>query len=297
MNQNNNAKIMFVAVVVLLLVIPAVWVFIKSRDLVVEVPTTPVSTEPVSTNEDKSNLIVVTTPLGNATVTSPFIIEGKARGTWYFEASFPIKLYDSNGALLGIAIAKAEGDWMTEEFVPFLASLQFTPPTTTKMGMLVLEKDNPSGLVENDNKLEIPVRFEAVTGSQRKVKIYYYNPSKDMDDKGNVLCSSKGLVAVERFIPFTSTPIQDAIKLLFKGGITQAERQSGITTEYPLLGVELKGAALNNDVLTLNVSDPNNRTSGGSCRVSILRAQIEATARQFAGISSIGFINGELFQP
>jgi spore germination protein GerM len=105
------------------------------------------------------------------------------------------------------------------------------------------------------------------------------------------------LVAVERSIPFTSTPIQDAHKLLLKGGLTQAERESGLSTEYPLLGVKLNGAALNNDVLTLNLSDPNNRTQGGSCRVGILRSQIEATARQFSGISRVEFINGELFQP
>jgi hypothetical protein len=47
---------------------------------------------------------------------------------------------------------------MTEEFVPFTATLTFEQPET-ETGFLVLEKDNPSGLPEQADELRIPVSF------------------------------------------------------------------------------------------------------------------------------------------
>lgn len=111
---------------------------------------------PVQVTE-KQNLIKVTTSLAGA-LTSPLEITGEARGTWYFEASFPVRIYDANNVLLGFGIAQAQGDWMTENFVPFKATLSFTHPATEK-GFLVLEKDNPSGLPEHADELRIPVHF------------------------------------------------------------------------------------------------------------------------------------------
>jgi len=106
----------------------------------------------------KDDLIWVSAPLPNQTVSSPLVVTGQARGSWYFEASFPVKLYDANGNLVAQAAAQAQGDWMTQDYVPFTVTLTFTHPATT-MGTLVLEKDNPSGLPQNANQLEIPVKF------------------------------------------------------------------------------------------------------------------------------------------
>ena len=106
----------------------------------------------------KDDLIVVDAPLPNALVESPLVISGRARGTWYFEASFPVKLYDAAGTLLSVTPAQADGEWMTEAYVPFSVTLTFAAPTTPT-GTLVLEKDNPSGLPQHANELRIPVRF------------------------------------------------------------------------------------------------------------------------------------------
>lgn len=105
------------------------------------------------------DLIRVFAPTPNAKVKSPLHIEGEARGTWYFEASFPVKVLDANGKQLGIMPAQAEGEWMTENFVPFRADLMFETPTT-ETGVLVLEKDNPSGLPEYADEIRMPIRFE-----------------------------------------------------------------------------------------------------------------------------------------
>ncbi len=109
-------------------------------------------------SSDKSDLIVVSQPVANQLITNPVTITGQARGYWYFEASFPVKLLDSNGKLLAIKPMQAIGEWMTENFVPFSMDLEFENPTTDT-GVLVLEKDNPSGLPEHDAELRIPVRF------------------------------------------------------------------------------------------------------------------------------------------
>lgn len=91
------------------------------------------------------------------TVSSPLTITGEARG-WYFEASFPVHLFDGNGNELASAPAQAQGDWMTEDFVPFKVTLTFTTPSTPT-GTLVFEKDNPSGLPQNAANISIPVQF------------------------------------------------------------------------------------------------------------------------------------------
>ena len=106
----------------------------------------------------KSDLIVVDNPRPNQVVTSPLEISGKARGTWFFEADFPVRLYDGEGQEIAVGIAKAQGEWMTEEFVPFMTTLTFETPLADK-GELVFEKSNPSDLPENADSLRIPVKF------------------------------------------------------------------------------------------------------------------------------------------
>ena len=107
---------------------------------------------------DLHNLIKLESPLSGDTVTSPLKITGQARGTWYFEASFPVKLVDDNGIVLAEAPAQAQGEWMTEEFVPFAVTLNFKTPTT-QAGTLMLRNDNPSGDPARDKELRIPVVF------------------------------------------------------------------------------------------------------------------------------------------
>lgn len=229
----------------------------------------------------------------NQVIGSPITITGEARG-WYFEASFPVELIDANGKRLTAGPAQAQGDWMTSNFVPFKITLTFPQPTTPT-GTLIFRNDNPSGLPENSQEYRIPVRFST---QEKTVSLYYYDPSKDKDTNGNILCSSKGLVPVSRSLPVTSTPIQDAIRALLKGEVTPSEKSAGVTTEFPLTGVNLTGASLPpSGTLTLSMSDPQNKTSGGSCRVQVLRAQVEATAKQFADVKAVAFSPSSLFQP
>ncbi len=111
---------------------------------------------------DKANVINVTSPQPSATVTNPITVSGQARGMWYFEASFPLVVTDWDGRIIGEGFATADGDWMTEDFVPFTGTINYDLPEDTpyKRGTLIFKKDNPSGLPENDDALEIPILFE-----------------------------------------------------------------------------------------------------------------------------------------
>jgi len=114
-------------------------------------------TQDIGNELEKTDLIRVENPRPNQTITSPIVIKGEARGTWFFEASFPIKLKDEKGNVIATTIAHAQDDWMTENFVSFSAILEFQ--TTTQKGNLILEKDNPSGLPQNADELRIPVKI------------------------------------------------------------------------------------------------------------------------------------------
>lgn len=115
--------------------------------------------EDIGNELEKTDLITIDQPRPNQKISSPLIISGKARGQWFFEASFPVQLYDEQKNLLGTGIAQAQGEWMTSNFVPFALTLEFSQPQTAK-GVLILRKDNPSGLPEFDDELNIPVLFE-----------------------------------------------------------------------------------------------------------------------------------------
>ncbi len=125
--------------------------------------TTEVPADVLAHIQSKANLIVVDSPVPLGNITSPIVVRGKARGTWYFEASFPIDIVNWDGLIIGQGHAEAQGDWMTEEFVPFIGTIEFTEPAIQgelgKRGTIIFRKDNPSGLAEHDDALEIPITF------------------------------------------------------------------------------------------------------------------------------------------
>ncbi len=51
---------------------------------------------------------------------------------------------------------------MTEDFVPFTGTISYDLPADTPYlrGAIIFKKDNPSGLPEHDDAIEIPIQFE-----------------------------------------------------------------------------------------------------------------------------------------
>jgi hypothetical protein len=116
---------------------------------------------------DVNENIRLNTPKPNDVISSPLFITGEARGTWFFEGQFPVELRIPSKppqAVVATGIAHAQGEWTTENFVPFTATLTFDNPTDFDEVLnpehsliLELRKDNPSGLPQNDDSLDIPV--------------------------------------------------------------------------------------------------------------------------------------------
>lgn len=89
-------------------------------------------------------------------------IAGRARGTWFFEASFPVKLLSPTGETIATAIMQADGDWMTTEFVPFSGEMTFEVAGDQLLNMagsysLIFQKDNPSGEAKFDDQFILPI--------------------------------------------------------------------------------------------------------------------------------------------
>lgn len=110
--------------------------------------------------DEHADLIRLESPKPLAVIESPLEVTGRARGAWYFEASFPVVLVDWDGLIIAEGVATADGEWMTEEFVPFRATLEFERPGYGERGTVLLRKHNASGLPEHDDALEVPIRFE-----------------------------------------------------------------------------------------------------------------------------------------
>ena len=146
--------VLFVIIVIGTLVL----FFIPARTA--KAPTTGIATTTPASLDD---LITVTSPLPNSSISSTTItVTGKARGNWYFEASFPIEVFgDPAEGLLGNGIGQAQGDWMTTDYVPFTAKVTILPTIQTpgETIHIILKNDNPSGDPAKQKSLDIPVQF------------------------------------------------------------------------------------------------------------------------------------------
>ncbi len=107
---------------------------------------------------EKGVKIYVYKPVKNATVSSPLLVVGEVPGNWSFEAAFPVRLLNFQGEVVVQSPAKLLGNWTTTNLVPFYVQLDYTTAQTGS-GQLVLVKDNPLGLNQNDDQLTIPIKF------------------------------------------------------------------------------------------------------------------------------------------
>lgn len=150
-----------IIIVLLIIVFGAIWLRGNGQNGTVTVSPSPSAAVTITATATASAnpLIEVTLPHADSLVTSPLTVTGQARGTWFFEGQFPIRLVDATGKEIARGTAQAKGEWMTEEFVPFEGTLTFSKPSTTT-GSLIAQKDNPSGLPQNDQSISIPVRFQ-----------------------------------------------------------------------------------------------------------------------------------------
>jgi len=236
------------------------------------------------------NEITIDSPAPEATISSPLEINGKARGNWYFEASFPVKLFDANGNQIAVMPVRAQSDWMVTDFVPFKATLEFPAPATAT-GTLVFQNDNPSGDPARSKSFSMPIVFGAV--AKTKIEVYFNNLKLDPQ----VSCNK--VFSVDREVGQTQGVARAALEELLKGP-TDAEKNDGYYTSINT-GVKIQKLTIENGVAKVNFDEQLENAVGGSCRVSAIRAQIVATLKQFSTIKDIIIsINGrtaDILQP
>jgi hypothetical protein len=167
-------------------------------------------------------------------------------------------------------------------------SLTCASPDTTVTNQITVSSD----------KIDT-VKSKGKHGQLIPVQLYMYDQKRDGDVNGNPRCSSEGIVPVTRLIGSASgvSLITDTLRMLLEEKVNDSERSAGLMSEYPLVGVEIKDIALADGTLTIVITDPYKKTGAGACRVSIMRGQIEMTARQFPGVERVRFLPVELFQP
>lgn len=230
----------------------------------------------------------VFSPKAEEIIKSPLKISGEARGTWFFEGSFPVFLIGEDGKTIARGVVRAQKDWMTEDFVPFIEELEFDTPEVAT-GKLIFKKDNPSDLREYDKSMSIPVGFLL---EKTTIQLFFSDMNKDPQA---LECGKT--YSVSRVVPKVSGIAKKAIEELLKGTTTD-ENLAGIKTNIPketiLQSISIEGGVARVD-FNLAIQ------TGGSCRVAAIRSQIANTLRQFPTVSEVVIsVNGnsdEALQP
>lgn len=234
--------------------------------------------------------IVVFTPLSGQAIQSPLAVAGIARGNWFFEASFPIKLADNQGKEIAVSHVQSIGDWMTENFVPFSGQLIFNVSATTS-GELILHNDNPSGLLQYDKEIKIPVIINPEPAFT--VKAYFNNANLDPE----ITCNK--VFPVERQIAKTSATARAALEQLLAGP-SDLDKALGFTTSINS-GVKIQSLTITDSTAKVDFNEQLEFQAGGSCRVSAIRAQVNETLKQFSTVKDVIIsINGrteDILQP
>lgn len=247
-------------------------------------------TEPPAINCEKelysedSSEIIIDAPIVNEQVVSPLAVSGQAIGTWFFEASFPIKIYDANYLELGTGYVTAQDDWMTEDLVPFEGTIEFSLPTTTT-GWLIFHNDNPSGLPQYDRQIALPIKFKSQETTT--VKLFFPNIINDPE-----FLDCSWVEEVERQIPKVEAIGTATINELLKGP-SVIEKQQGYITSINQ-GVILQSLKIEDGVAYADFNEQLDYQVGGSCLVTSIRSQIEKTLKQFDTVDQVIIsINGE----
>ncbi len=247
--------------------------------------------------EENSNSDIVVSIKSGQIITSPLQIDGKVRGFWFFEASFPIKLVDENNNILATGIAQASEDpatgevnWMTDDFVDFKAEIKFVSKNGGK-GFLIFNRDNPSGLPENDEEFRLPVTIKST--ETMIVKIFFNNNQMDPE------MSCNKVFPVERIIEKTEAVGRAAIEELLRGPV-ETEKTQGFFTSINS-GVKIQSLAIKDNIAKIDFDEQLQFQVGGSCRVSAIRTEITETLKQFESVKNVIIsINGrteDILQP
>lgn len=278
--------IVILAVVVLVAAAGAVWL-LQDRDETPAVDADRTKADATEMNATAADQRVrVASPRPNAVVSSPLTVRGESRGTWYFEADFPVRLLDAEGRELAVTPSRADGDWMTESFVPFDATLAFEDPAT-QTGLVVLDRANPSGLAQHAALVAVPVRFTESAPRTVAVRAFFGRSGSGEDACEAVWPVARVVEPTSASEPGANTAETTARAALAEllEGTTPTEEDRGYFTSLPE-GVELQSLRVADGIAHADFDATLNQAAG-SCRVLAIRAQIERTLLRLPTVDQV----------
>lgn len=213
----------------------------------------------------------------NDTISNGIDINGHVKGNWYFEGEFPVRILDSRGDVVASTSAIAQSEWTTDEEVPF--RLRVDLPIIQEHNLVfVFQKSNPSGLMENEDSVSIPL---TVLGNNEQTVVNIYFPNVEQGSADD--CSK--VFPVTRTIPEVTAIARVTLEQLFLGPtISEEERGyfSNISDD-----VRIQSLSIANGVARVDLSSELEEGVGGSCTVTSIRAQIEETLKQFPTVDEV----------
>ncbi len=274
-NKNMSRKYLLLALFLAFILGALIYIVLQPKKVLAPMPNTnEVNVEPV---DDKSDFIKVDKPSAEDLVASPLEIRGQARGTWFFEGSFPIVITDANDLIIGQGIATSSEEWMTENFIPFSATIWFDRPETAS-GKIILKKDNPSGLKEYDNQLVLPIQFDQ---NNMAVKVYFTNATTGSEEDFDC----RYVQALEKQVPYSAGVARAALEQLLKGPSAEDKANGFSTSINP--NVKINSLTIESGVARVDFNQQLEYQVGGSCRIASINEQITKTLTQFNTVQSV----------
>lgn len=270
MERKNLAKKFSIAILILIFAVGAYWYFALSG-------------KEIGLNPEPVPEIIVYSPKPGEAVANPIFVSGRtSSGIWFFEGSFPIFVFDGNNKELGRSHVSSRGEWMTENPIEFTGEISYKKPEMGN-GFLLFESDDPSGLGKNIKRYKIPIKF---SDEKMMVKIFFSDAKRDpgVSDCGRVYPAGR---VIEKTLSVGRAALEELLK-----GPTLEEKVSGFSTSIPD-GVKIQNLVIEDGVAKVDFNSA--IETGGSCRVSAIRAQIENTLKQFPTVSSVMIsVNGSV---
>lgn len=219
--------------------------------------------------------VMVYEPVAMSQVDSVFTVTGIAR---VFENTVSLK------------VVAEDGRWLLQDFVTATAPDVGTygtfrkqlvlPDTAVSSGSsITLEVFQSSAKDGSEiDKVNVPLQVGAVTELTR-VKAYFGTSEAEPGEE----CTT--VAPVERQVAKTQAVARAAMLELLQGP-TPDERNLGYSTSLPP-GVTLQRLVIENGTAVADLSRVLEQGVGGSCRVTAIRAQIEATLKQFVSVQTV----------
>ena len=196
---------------------------------------------------------------------NPFQLNGT---TTVFENQFNYEVIDDLGNVIaqGMAYANSLDIGLPG---PFTINDYFDSNPATSTGKVeLIEYSARDG--SRQVLLSVPVHFYPAT--EHQISVYFNNSQNDPD-----MLDCSNVYPVKRTVTTMSSDVGVAVHMLLNGP-TDTEKDNGYFSNLPQ-NVQDPKVTIENDKVILDFNDDLEQGTGGSCRVTAIRSQIQETAK------------------